>query len=70
MRTTLDIPAELIKEAQRLLDLQSKSETVIASLQELLRRGRLAELKSLMGSVRLDIDPQKSRRRTRRKSPV
>ena len=70
MRTTLDIPAELIEEAQRLLGLRSKSETVIASLRELIRHGRINELKSLMGSVRLDIDPQESRRRSKRNSAV
>ena len=68
MRTTLDIPAELIEEAQRLLGLRSKSQTVIASLRELIRHGRIDELKSLIGWVRLDIDLPKSRRRPKDKS--
>jgi Arc/MetJ family transcription regulator len=68
MRITLDIPAELIEEAQRLLGLRSKSETVIASLRALIRHGRINELKNLMESVSLDIDLPKSRRRPKDKS--
>ena len=63
MRTTLDIPEELIDEARRLLKFKSKTDTVILALRELVRRRRLDELKELMGSVRLDLDIPKSRRR-------
>lgn len=68
MRTTLDIPAPLIEEAQRLLGFKSKTDTVILSLQELIRRRRIEELKAMMGSVKLDIDIPASRRRPRRAS--
>jgi Arc/MetJ family transcription regulator len=68
MRTTLDIANELLEEAQRLLGFKSKTDTVIVSLRELVRRRRIDQLKALMGSVRLDIDVPKSRRRPRRKS--
>ena len=67
MRTTLDIPAPLIEEAQRLLGFKSKTDTVILSLQELIRRRRIEELKAMMGSVKLDIDIPASRRRPRRR---
>lgn len=63
MRTTLDIPAPLIEEAQRLLGFKSKTDTVIVSLQELVRSKRIHELKSLLGSVDLAIDIDASRRR-------
>mgnify|MGYP001583813194 CR=1 FL=1 len=65
MRTTLDIPKDLIEEAQKLLGFQSKTDTVIVSLQELIRRKRIEELKQLSGSIRLDIDVPSSRRRVR-----
>ena len=68
MRTTLDIPDELLEEAQRLLGFKSKTDTVIVSLRDLVRRRRIDELKALMGSVRLDVDLPKSRRRPKRKS--
>lgn len=68
MRTTLDIPEMLIEEARRLLGFKSKTDTVILSLQELVRRKRIEELKKLMGSVRLELDIPKSRRRPRRRT--
>ncbi len=67
MRTTLDIPEELIGEARRLLGFKSKTDTVVLSLQELIRRRRLEELKNLLGSVRLELDVPASRRRRRRR---
>ena len=67
MRTTLDIPGELIEEARRLLGFKSKTDTVVLSLRELIRRRRIDELKALLGSVQLDIDIPRSRRRPRRR---
>jgi len=63
MRTTLDIPRPLIEEARRILGFKSKTDTVVLSLQELIRRRRIAELKEIMGSVDLEIDIPASRRR-------
>jgi hypothetical protein len=68
MRTTLDIPEPLIEEARRLLGFKSKTDTVVLSLQEMIRRKRIEELKELLGSVRLEIDIDRSRRRPRRRS--
>ena len=66
MRTTLDLPAELLEEAQRLLGFKSKTDTVVLSLRELIRRKRIDELRELPGSVTLDVDTVASRRRPRR----
>jgi Arc/MetJ family transcription regulator len=63
MRTTLDIPETLLEEARHALGFKSKTDTVVLALQELVRKRRIEELKSLLGSVRLDIDIPKSRRR-------
>ncbi|HMH52902.1 MAG TPA: type II toxin-antitoxin system VapB family antitoxin [Candidatus Acidoferrum sp.] len=68
MRTTLDLPGELIEEAQRLLGFKSKTDTVVVSLRELIRRHRIGELKALLGNVRLDVDLPASRRRPRRRA--
>lgn len=68
MRTTLDIPEPLIEEARRLLGFKSKTDTVVLSLKEMIRRKRIEELKDLLGSVHLDIDIPKSRRRSPRRS--
>lgn len=67
MRTTLDIPGPLIEEARRLLGFKSKADTVIVSLKEMIRRKRIEELKEMMGSVQLDIDIPRSRRRPPRR---
>jgi len=63
MRTTLDIPEPLIEEARKLLGFQSKTDTVVQALRELVRRRRVEELKDLLGKVRLDIDLPRTRRR-------
>ena len=67
MRTTLDIPEELLEEARRALGFKSKTDTVVLSLRELIRRRRVEELKDLMGAVELEIDLPASRRRPRRR---
>jgi len=67
MRTTLDIPGELIEEARRLLGFKSKTDTVVVSLRELIRRRRIEELKALLGKIQLDVDIPASRRRPRRR---
>lgn len=63
MRTTLDLPADLIEEARTALGFKSKTDTVVLALRELVRRRRLDELKALLGRVRLDVDVARSRRR-------
>lgn len=63
MRTTLDIPEELLEEARRALGFKSKTDTIILALRELLRRRRIEELSDLMGRVTLDVDIPASRRR-------
>jgi len=63
MRTTLDLPEDLLTEAQELLGFKSKTDTVIVSLRELIRRKRIEELKSLSGRIQLEIDTPSSRRR-------
>ena len=65
MRTTLDLPEEVLGEAQRLLGFKSKTDTVILALRELIRRARIDELRDLLGHVNLDIDVDRSRRRHR-----
>lgn len=67
MRTTLDIPEELIREATDLLQFKSKTDAVVLALRELIRRRRIEQLKALAGHVDLDVDTARSRRRPRTK---
>ncbi|MEO8180382.1 MAG: type II toxin-antitoxin system VapB family antitoxin [Deltaproteobacteria bacterium] len=64
MRTTLDLPEDLLNEAQRVLGFKSKTDTVVLSLTELVRRRRIDELKELAGKVELELDVGASRRRS------
>lgn len=63
MRTTLDLPEDLLEEARTSVGYKSKTDTVVLALRELVRRRRIEELKTLMGRVRLEIDVPASRRR-------
>jgi Arc/MetJ family transcription regulator len=50
------IPPALVDEARQAAGLKSKTETVIYALQELIRRKRLEELKSMFGSTEVEVD--------------
>jgi Arc/MetJ family transcription regulator len=63
MRTTLDIPEELIHEATKLLQFKSKTDIVIYSLKELIRRAQINELRNMAGKITVKVDLKKSRRR-------
>ena len=65
MRTTLDLPEDLVESARAALGFKSKTDTIIVALRELVRRQRLEELKGLLGRVELDVDVPRSRRRPR-----
>ena len=63
MRTTLDLPDDLLEEARRAAQLSTKREAVIAGLEELIRRSRREELRRLAGRIELAVDVAESRER-------
>jgi Arc/MetJ family transcription regulator len=63
IRTTLDLPDELLEEARTALGFKSKTDTIVLALRELVRRQRLDHLKALLGRVELDVDTARTRRR-------
>ena len=63
MRTTLDLPEETLERARRAANLRTKTETVVAGLEELIRKGEREELRRLAGRISLDVDLTRSRRR-------
>lgn len=67
MRTTLDLPETLVEEARHALGFTSKTDTVVFALREVVRRGRLDDLKALMTRVELEFDPAALRRKERRR---
>ena len=56
MRTTLDIPENLLSEAMRITRTKTKTAVIILALEELIRKARIAELKQFKGKIELDID--------------
>jgi hypothetical protein len=66
MRTTLDIPEKTLEEARRATNARTKRETVIAGLEELIRKSKREELRGLAGQIRLHVDISRSRERRRR----
>ena len=56
MRTTVDLPAELLEEARALSHAPSKTATLIYALQELIRAKHLQELRRQRGRLDLDVD--------------
>ena len=66
MRTTLDLPEGLVEEARTAVGFKSKTDTVVFALKEVVRRSRVEELKSVFGTLKIDLDIPKSRRRPAR----
>ena len=56
MRTTLDLPEELLREAMRMTHIETKTKVIITALEELIRKNKLSGLKKFKGKIDLDID--------------
>jgi len=63
MRTTLDLPEDLLLEAMKATQIETKTKVIITALEELIRKNRISELKKFKGKVDLDIDMNKLRSR-------
>jgi len=63
MRTTLDLPEELLQEAMKATDIKTKTKVIIIALKELIRKNRISGLKKFKGKVDLDIDMNELRSR-------
>ncbi len=56
MRTTLDLPNELLEEAMKVTHLETKTKVIITALEELIRKSKISGLKNFKGKIDLDID--------------
>jgi len=63
MRTTLDLPENLLNEAMKATHIQTKTQVIVTALEELIRKSKIAELKKYKGKVDLEIDLQALRNR-------
>jgi Arc/MetJ family transcription regulator len=56
MRTTLDLPEELLSEAMKATQIKTKTKVIIAALEDLVRKSKISELKEFKGKIDLAID--------------
>lgn len=56
MRTTLDLPEELLNEAMKVTHIQTKTKVIVTALEDLIRKSKITELKKYKGKIDLDID--------------
>jgi len=56
MRTTLDLPEDLIIEAMKVSHINTKTKVIVTALEELVRKSKICELKKFKGKVDLNID--------------
>jgi hypothetical protein len=64
MRTTLDLPEVLVKDAMKASHQRTKTAVIITALQELVRKNKLQELRRYKGRVEMDLDLNVLRKRT------
>lgn len=63
MRTTLDLPENLVSEAMELTHINTKTAVIVKALEELVRKSKISELKNYRGKIDLDIDLDELRNR-------
>jgi len=56
MRTTLNLPEQIITEGLKVTHLRTKTELVTTAVRELIRKHKLSALKKFKGAVDLKID--------------
>ncbi len=56
MRTTLDLPEELVKEAMEVTKCKTKTELMKVALENIIVKEKIKHLKNYYGKVSLDID--------------
>lgn len=56
MRTTVDIPGDLLDEAQRLAETQTRREAILIALGDYVRRRRIQRVIDAAGTLDLDLD--------------
>ena len=63
MRTTLDLPEALLKEAMALTRIQTKTEVIKFALENTIQHEKIKELPKYYGKINLEIDLNKMRKR-------
>jgi hypothetical protein len=64
MRTTIDLPEQLIDEAIKLSHQKTKTAVIIAALEDFIRKKRIEGLKKFKGQVPMEINLDTLRNRS------
>ena len=56
MRTTLDLPENLLVEAMKVTHTSTKTGVIVKALEELVRKSKISDLKKYKGKINMDID--------------
>ena len=56
MRTTLDLPEDLLLKAMSLSQIKTKTQVITTALQEMIRKSEISDIKNFKGKIDLDID--------------
>ncbi len=56
MRTTLDLPEDLLLEAMKATNIKTKTKVITIALKDLVRKSKISSLKKYKGKVDLDIN--------------
>ncbi len=63
MRTTLDLPENLLRDAMKMTRMETKTGVIVLALKELIRKEKIQELKKFRGQIDLKVDLNKLRQR-------
>ena len=63
MRTTLDLPENLLNEAMKVTHTNTKTAVIVKALEELVRKSKISDIKKYRGKIDLDIDLNETRDR-------
>jgi Arc/MetJ family transcription regulator len=56
MRTTLDLPEDLINEAMKITKANTKTDLIKLALYNIIQKNKIKSLKNYKGKINLDID--------------
>jgi Arc/MetJ family transcription regulator len=63
MRTTLELPDALVKEAMEITKIHTKTDVIKTALENLIQREKIKGLKEYAGKIDLEIDLEAMRKR-------
>ncbi len=56
MRTTLDLPEDLVLEAMKVTCIKTKTQVIITALEEIIQKSKLSQIKAFKGKINLEMD--------------